>query len=164
MSSKTKKNQWGKEKWYFFPISIFFPHGQCCIWQSWAHRSYKLSDRSKAMSDPWFSKRRKMSAERWANCKKKEFAHRSKRSLNLKERAFWAVRSLSDVTMFLGFIESDEWFSPFSLSEPLVERRAFERRAKREIQKLNAWASAIQGKKSGERIANLGKMSECPAL
>jgi hypothetical protein len=30
---------------------------------------------------------------------KKEFAHRSKRSLNLKERAFWAVRSLSDVTM-----------------------------------------------------------------
>ncbi len=50
--------------------------------------------------------------------------------------------------------------SPFSLSEPLVERRA-----KREIQKMNAWASAIQGKKlSGERIANLGKMSECPAL
>jgi len=50
-------------------------------------------------------------------------------------------------------------------SEPLVERRAFERRATREIQKLNAWASAIQGKKlSGERIANLGKMSECPAL
>ncbi len=62
-------------------------------------------------------------------------------------------------------IESDEWFSPFSLSEPLVERRAFERRAKREMQKMNAWASAIQGKKlSGERIANLEKMSECPAL
>ena len=62
-------------------------------------------------------------------------------------------------------IQSDEWFSPFSLSEPLVERRAFERRAKREIQKLSAWASAIQGKKlSGERIANLEKMSECPAL
>jgi len=62
-------------------------------------------------------------------------------------------------------IESDEWFSPFSLSEPLVERRAFERRAKREIKKMNAWASAIQGKKlSGERIANLEKMSECPAL
>jgi hypothetical protein len=33
------------------------------------------------------------------------------------------------------------------------------------IQKMNAWASAIQGKKlSGERIANLEKMSECPAL
>jgi hypothetical protein len=62
-------------------------------------------------------------------------------------------------------IGSDEWFCPFSLIEPLVERRAFERRAKREIQKMNAWASAIQGKKlSGERIANLGKMSECPAL
>ncbi len=62
-------------------------------------------------------------------------------------------------------IESDEWFSPFSLSEPLAERRALERRAKREIQKMNAWASAIQGKKlSGERIANLEKMSECPAL
>jgi hypothetical protein len=62
-------------------------------------------------------------------------------------------------------IESDEWFSPFSLSEPLVERWAFEWRAKREIQKMNAWASAIQGKKlSGERIANLAKMSECPAL
>jgi hypothetical protein len=28
---------------------------------------------------------------------------------------------------------SDECFSPFSLSEPLVERRAFERRAKKEI-------------------------------
>ncbi len=62
-------------------------------------------------------------------------------------------------------IESDEWFSPFSLSEPLVERRAFERRAKRGIQKMNAWASAIQRKKlSGERTANLEKMSECPAL
>ncbi len=54
---------------------------------------------------------------------------------------------------------SDEWFSPFSLSEPLVERRA-----KRELKKMNAWASAIQGKKlGGERIANLEKMSECPA-
>ena len=62
-------------------------------------------------------------------------------------------------------IESDEWFSSFSLSELLAERRAFERRAKSEIQKLNAWALAIQGKKlSGERIANLEKMSECPAL
>jgi hypothetical protein len=62
-------------------------------------------------------------------------------------------------------IESEEWFSPFSLSEPLVERRAFERRAKREIQKMNAWASAIQSKNlSGEQIANLEKMSECPAL
>jgi hypothetical protein len=20
------------EKWYFFPISIYFPHGPCCIW------------------------------------------------------------------------------------------------------------------------------------
>jgi hypothetical protein len=61
-------------------------------------------------------------------------------------------------------IESDECFSPFSLSEPLVERRAFERRAKRKIQKMNAGASAIQGKKlSEERIANLEKMSECPA-
>ncbi len=30
---------------------------------------------------------------------------------------------------------------------------------------MNAGASAIQGKKlSGERIANLEKMSECPAL
>jgi hypothetical protein len=28
---------------------------------------------------------------------------------------------------------SDECFSPFSLSEPLVERRAFERRAKKEM-------------------------------
>ncbi len=44
-------------------------------------------------------------------------------------------------------IESDEWFSPFSLSEPLVERRAFERRAKRKIPKMNAGASEIQGKK-----------------
>jgi hypothetical protein len=62
-------------------------------------------------------------------------------------------------------IESDEWFRTFTLSEPLVERRAFERRAKREIQKMNAWALAIQGKKlSGERKANLEKMSECPAL
>ncbi len=51
------------------------------------------------------------------------------------------------------------------LSEPPVERRAFERRAKREIQQMNVWASAIHGKKlSGERIANLEKMSECPAL
>jgi hypothetical protein len=51
------------------------------------------------MSDRWFSERMKMSVERWANCPKKEFAHRSKRSLNLKERAFWAGRSLSDVSM-----------------------------------------------------------------
>jgi hypothetical protein len=56
--------------------------------QSWAHRSYKLSERSKAMSDLWFSEWKTMSVERWANCQKKEFAHRSKRSLNLKERAF----------------------------------------------------------------------------
>jgi hypothetical protein len=60
----------------------------------------------------------------------------------------------------------ERWvISPFSLSEPVVERRAFERRAEREILKMNAWASAIHGKKlSGERIANLEKMSECPAL
>ncbi len=64
-----------------------------CLYQSWAHRSYKLSERSKAMSDLWFSERKKMSVERWANCQNKEFAHRSKRSLSLKERAFWAVRS-----------------------------------------------------------------------
>ncbi len=44
-----------------------------------------------------------MSVERWANCHKKEFAHRSKRSLNLKERACLAMRSVSDVTM-LGFL------------------------------------------------------------
>ena len=76
--------------------------------QSWAHRSYKLSERSKAMSDLWFSEWKKMSVERWANCQKKEFAHRSKRSLNLKERAFCAVRSLSDVSMlnFLGAVFS----------------------------------------------------------
>ncbi len=67
--------------------------------QSWAHRSYILSERSKAMSDLWFSEWKKMSVERWANCHTKEFAHRSKRSLNVKERAFLAVRSLSDVTM-----------------------------------------------------------------
>ncbi len=67
--------------------------------QSWAHRSYELSERSKAMSDLWFSEWKKMSVERRANWQKKEFAHRSKRSLNLKERAFWEVRSLSDVTM-----------------------------------------------------------------
>jgi hypothetical protein len=42
---------------------------------------------------------KKMSVERWANCHKKEFAHRSKRSLNLKERAFLAIRSVSDDTM-----------------------------------------------------------------
>jgi hypothetical protein len=74
------------------------------ISQSWAHRSYILSERSKAMSDLWFAERKKMSVERWANCQKKEFAHRSKRSLNLKERTFWAVRSLGDVTVlsFLG--------------------------------------------------------------
>ncbi len=39
--------------------------------QSWAHRSYILSKRSKAMSDLWFSERKKMSVERWANCQKK---------------------------------------------------------------------------------------------
>ncbi len=67
--------------------------------QSWAHHSYKLSERSKAMSDLCFSERKKMSVERWANCREKEFAHRSKRLLKLKERAFWEVRSLSDETM-----------------------------------------------------------------
>ncbi len=35
--------------------------------QSWAHHSYKLSERSKAMSDLWFSEWKKMSVERWAN-------------------------------------------------------------------------------------------------
>jgi hypothetical protein len=75
------------------------PHGCVGELQSWAHRSYKLSERSKAMSDLWFSEWKKMSVERWANCQKKEFAHRSKRSLNIKERAFEAVRSLSDETM-----------------------------------------------------------------
>ncbi len=54
------------------------------------------------MSDLWFSEWKKMSVMRWANCHQKEFAHRSKRSLNSKERPFWAVRSLSDVTKFLG--------------------------------------------------------------
>ncbi len=56
------------------------------------------------MSDLWFYEWIKMNVERWANCQNKEFAHRSKRSLSLKECAFWAVRSLSDVTMisFLG--------------------------------------------------------------
>ncbi len=67
--------------------------------QSWAHRSYELSERSKSMSDLWFSEWKKMSVERWANCHKKEFAQCSKRSLNLKERAFLAIRSLSEVTM-----------------------------------------------------------------
>jgi hypothetical protein len=47
----------------------------------------------------------------------------------------------------------------------MAERWAIERRAKMEIQKMNARASAIHGKKlSGERIANLEEMSECPAL
>ena len=78
--------------------------------QSWAHRSYKLSERSKAMSDLWFSEWKKMSVERWANCQEKEFAHRSKRSLSLKERAFWEVRSLSDVTML-------SYVSPYVLSK-----------------------------------------------
>ncbi len=50
------------------------------------------------MSDHWFSEQKKMSVERWANCHKKDFAHRSKRTLNLKERAFLAIRSLSDDT------------------------------------------------------------------
>jgi hypothetical protein len=35
-------------------------------------------------------------------------------------------------------IKSDELFSILSLSEPLVERRAIERGAKLEIQKMNA--------------------------
>ena len=55
--------------------------------QSWAHRSFELSDRSKAMSDPWISERKEKSVERRANCQKKEFADRSKRSLNSKERS-----------------------------------------------------------------------------
>ncbi len=55
--------------------------------QSWAHRSFELSDRSKAMSDPWISERKEKNVERRANCQKKEFADRSKRSLSLKERS-----------------------------------------------------------------------------
>ncbi len=73
-------------------------NSECILYnnQSWAYRSYKLSERSKAMSDLWFSERKKMSVERWANCQKKEFAHRSKRSLNLKSvhfehLALWAM-------------------------------------------------------------------------
>jgi hypothetical protein len=38
--------------------------GDCTLLQSWAHRSYKLSERSKAMSDLCFSERKKMSVER----------------------------------------------------------------------------------------------------
>jgi hypothetical protein len=61
----------------------------CFLRNVWAraHRSFKLSDRSKAMSDPWFSERKEKSVERRANCQKKEFANRLKRSLNLKERS-----------------------------------------------------------------------------
>jgi hypothetical protein len=62
------------------------------------------------MSDLWFSERKKMSVERWANCQEKEFAHRSKRSLSLKERTFWEVRSLSDWTML-------SYVSPYVLSK-----------------------------------------------
>ncbi len=59
------------------------------VWsQSWAHRSFKLRDRSRVISDPWFSERKEKSEERLANCQMKEFANRSKRSLNSKER--WA--------------------------------------------------------------------------
>ncbi len=89
-----------------------------CKRQSWAHRSYKLSERSKAMSDPWFSERKKMSVERWANCQKKEFAHRSKRSLNLKKRAFWAVRSLERCSHVKFFTTGE-----LGLPQPLNRRR-----------------------------------------
>ncbi len=80
-------------------------------YQSWAHRSYKLSERSKAMSDLWFSEWKKMSVERWANCQKKEFAHRSKRSLYLKERAFF-TSSLSERCNHVKFwraVKSKKW-------------------------------------------------------
>ncbi len=77
----------------------------------------------------------------------------------------WRNYRLNTFLIHFFIRESDEWFRSFSLNEPLLERRAFERRAKRLIKKMNAWASAIQGKKlSGERIVNLEKMSECPAL
>ncbi len=65
--------------------------------QSWAHRSYKLSERSKAMSDRWFSEWKIKSVERWANCQIKEFADRSERSLDLKECAFLSGSLSSDV-------------------------------------------------------------------
>jgi hypothetical protein len=39
------------------------------------------------MSDPLFSEGKEKSIERWANCLKREFADRSKQSLNLKERS-----------------------------------------------------------------------------
>ncbi len=90
----------------------------CRKGQSWAHRCYKLSERSKAMSDLWFSEWRKMSVELWANCPKKEFAHRSKRSLNLKERAFWAVHSLSNVSM-LSFCLHSFFFFTIVKNNPL---------------------------------------------
>ncbi len=93
--------EYGKDGWPLHPSSDSTHAVQAVMYkcQSWAHRSYKLSEHSKVMIDLWFSEWKKMSVERWANCQKKEFANFPKRSLNLKERAFWAVRSLSDVTM-----------------------------------------------------------------
>ncbi len=78
---------------HFWGLKAFPRAGHIAL-MNWAN-----AHGSKAMSDLWFSERKKMSVERRANWQKKEFAHRSKRSLNLKERAFWEVRSLSDVTM-----------------------------------------------------------------
>ena len=89
--------------------------------QSWAHRSYKLSERSKAMSDPWFSERKEKSVERWVNCQKKEFADRSKRSLSSKERAIFGGSLLSDVrknewTKDTHYWKQDAW--PISILFP----------------------------------------------
>ncbi len=94
----SRVSKWILKEWINIRRHFLFDERTCTM-QSWAHRSYILSERSKAMSDLWFSERKKMSVERWANCQKKEFAHRSKRSLNLKERAFWVVRSLSDIVL-----------------------------------------------------------------
>jgi hypothetical protein len=59
---------------------------------------------------------------------------------------------MSDLVLFRS---ANHWLSGERLSD--------ERKGK--IQKMNAGASAIYGKKlSGERIVNLEKMSECPAL
>ena len=58
-------------KWQHYTCkhSLIFDVG--FVLQCWAHRSYKLSKRSKAMSDLWFSEWKKMSVERWANCQKR---------------------------------------------------------------------------------------------
>jgi hypothetical protein len=99
-----------------------FPSTSCLSFSVfWAHRSYKLSDRSKAMSDPWFSERKEKSVERWVNCQKKEFADRSKRSLSSKERAIFGGSLLSDVrknewTKDTHYWKQDTW--PISILFP----------------------------------------------